>query len=970
VALIIGNGDYAKVSKLPNATRDAEAMAALFRNADFDVVEDKRDLGLAALRRALRDFTDHVRDADIAVVSFAGHGIEVNGTNYLIPVDATLERDIDVEDEAVSLERVTQILEQAKRLRLVILDACRDNPFVRSMKRTVANRSIGRGLAEVRVLTADTLIAFAAKAGSTASDGEGTNSPYTLALGKHLGTPGLDIRLALGRVRDEVLEGTRGKQEPFVYGSLGGAEISLVGAKSRTQATPEVKAPMPLSEAAEAWDRIKDSSNIAVLEAFILRFKETFYADMVRTRVDELKNRQAALAQSPTAPKDAPNAPLAPQARPAQSLRSAADVLERIMPAIVSIEVKTSPKQSPKESKSSSGEGVQTGQASGFTISANGLVVTSYAAVTSAESITVRLADGTRQDARLIGAHAATDLALLEIKRHGTYPFLAFSKRNVSVGERVLVAGNPYGLDGSARTLQVSGWQKLGVLFESIELSPGLVKGEGGAPLVDMAGTVVGVNYAFRSGTDSANSVGYAIPANVAAEVIDQLQRSAAINDEAALTRATGKSRELSREPAIDLSLEVPQNLSRLAREAVVSLNVQIADKPEVKGSGMLVSADGYVLTANHVVDAAKTITVKHSDGRSFEAKLIGKDPRTDIALLKVSSADRLPFLNFARHPQRKGDIVFALEGTDTTSAVVASGIVSSLARDIGAGPYDDYIQTDVATDGHDAGSPLLTLDGEVAGMRAAIYSGSGKFEGIAFAVPANILRDVSSQLQTQGVVERGWLGVKIQNIDEAMAAALGISETTGALIAKVETPSPAADAGLVAGDVILSVNGNKVLDSRGLARQTAGYAAKAKVDIRILRGLKEQTLAVTLGRLPVPAESITAEPANANAALPRVKADEQSASKLSQLGLTVAPGVGIAKGKVVITKVEGDSDAAQKGVKSGDVVLEVGGMKMTKPTDVADAIKEAGKLGRGAVLVRVQSGSETHFVAVQLRRP
>jgi len=242
VALIVGNSAYANVGALPNPRRDVAVMESLFRKAGFDVVEVKRDLGVAAMRRALRDFSDQVRDADIAVVSYAGHGIEVNGSNYLIPVDAVLERDIDVEDETVPLERVTQVLEQAKRLRLVILDACRDNPFARSMRRTVAGRSIGRGLAPVEVTVSDTLVAFAAKGGSTAADGEGKNSPYTTALAKHLTTTGLDVRLALGRVRDEVLKTTGNKQEPFVYGSLGGAEIALVPAP-KSEAPPTVELP-------------------------------------------------------------------------------------------------------------------------------------------------------------------------------------------------------------------------------------------------------------------------------------------------------------------------------------------------------------------------------------------------------------------------------------------------------------------------------------------------------------------------------------------------------------------------------------------------------------------------------------------------------------------------------------------------------------------------------------------------------
>src|SRR5262245_43278670 len=228
VALVIANGAYTRVGKLDNPARDAGAVEKMLRGAGFETVEVMRDLGNIAMRRALRDFSNQARGADIAVVFYAGHGIEVNGNNYLIPVDAGLEHDIDVEDETVPVERVSQVLEQAKRLRLVILDACRDNPFVRSMRRTIGSRSIGRGLAKVEVLTIDTLIAFAAKAGSTAEDGRGSNSPYTTALVKHLATPGLDVRLAFGRVRDEVLHSTKGKQEPVYYGSLGGAEIALV----------------------------------------------------------------------------------------------------------------------------------------------------------------------------------------------------------------------------------------------------------------------------------------------------------------------------------------------------------------------------------------------------------------------------------------------------------------------------------------------------------------------------------------------------------------------------------------------------------------------------------------------------------------------------------------------------------------------------------------------------------------------
>jgi hypothetical protein len=248
VALVLGNGAYANVPKLSNPPRDAAAIASLLREAGFEVVDVRSDLGSLALRRAIRDFADRVRDADTAVVFYAGHGIEVNGTNYLIPIDAVLERDLDVEDEAVPLDRISQILEPAKRLRLIILDACRDNPFARSMKRSVGSRSIGRGLAKVEVLSSDTLVAFAAKHGATAADGDGANSPYTTALIRHLTTPGLDLRLALGKVRDEVLKSTDNKQEPFVYGSLGGAEIALrpaIPSQPQARSEPQTTALSP-----------------------------------------------------------------------------------------------------------------------------------------------------------------------------------------------------------------------------------------------------------------------------------------------------------------------------------------------------------------------------------------------------------------------------------------------------------------------------------------------------------------------------------------------------------------------------------------------------------------------------------------------------------------------------------------------------------------------------------------------------
>ena len=251
VALVLGNSAYQNVAPLANPVNDSARIAATLKDAGFDVVDSRRDLPAAETRRALRDFADRARDADIAVVYYAGHGIEVDGGNYLIPVDARLERDTDIYDEGLSLDRILIAIEPAKKLRLVILDACRDNPFARTMKRTVASRAIGQGLAKVEPTSPNVLIAYSAKAGSTAADGDGKNSPFTAALSHHLTKPGLDVRRAFGFVRDEVLKTTGNKQEPFVYGSLGGEDVPLVPAPVRRprqrpqRRQPSVRRPKP-----------------------------------------------------------------------------------------------------------------------------------------------------------------------------------------------------------------------------------------------------------------------------------------------------------------------------------------------------------------------------------------------------------------------------------------------------------------------------------------------------------------------------------------------------------------------------------------------------------------------------------------------------------------------------------------------------------------------------------------------------
>ncbi len=287
-ALIIGNSAYSHVPALPNPQRDAAAIGLLFKSIGFDTVQIKENLSISDFRRVVRDFTDVSQNADIAVIYFAGHGIEVDGVNYLVPVDAAMKRDVDVEDEAVSLDRILKVLEPAKKFRLVILDACRNNPFANTMRRTLASRSVGRGLAKVEPTTSDTLIAFAARAGSTAADGDGSHSPFAAALIKHLPTPDLDVRIVFGRVRDEVLHETGNSQEPFVYGSLGGSSVVLAslsadrpdanaaGAGSQTR-------PAVTGEEIRDYEFASKVGTRSAWDAFLAKYPTGFYAELAKS---------------------------------------------------------------------------------------------------------------------------------------------------------------------------------------------------------------------------------------------------------------------------------------------------------------------------------------------------------------------------------------------------------------------------------------------------------------------------------------------------------------------------------------------------------------------------------------------------------------------------------------------------------------------------------------------------------------
>ena len=293
VALVMGNSAYKNVARLANPVNDAALVGEMFKKAGFDSVDIKLDLDVATMRKALRDFGGRAREADVAVIYYAGHGIEFDGTNYLIPTDATLETDSDVLDETLSLDRALFAIEAAKQLRLIILDACRDNPFAKTMKRTIAARGIGRGLAKVEPTSPNTMIAFAAKAGSTASDGDRKNSPFTTALVERLPMPGLDLRKAFGFVRDDVLKSTGYQQEPYVYGSLGGDDVSLVPAKPAAAPGAQVN---PQDGIRRDYELALQAGNRDAWEAFLQAYPDGFYAGLARAQLKKVEAEEARAA--------------------------------------------------------------------------------------------------------------------------------------------------------------------------------------------------------------------------------------------------------------------------------------------------------------------------------------------------------------------------------------------------------------------------------------------------------------------------------------------------------------------------------------------------------------------------------------------------------------------------------------------------------------------------------------------------
>jgi serine protease Do len=380
--------------------------------------------------------------------------------------------------------------------------------------------------------------------------------------------------------------------------------------------------------------------------------------------------------------------------------------------------------------------------------------------------------------------------------------------------------------------------------------------------------------------------------------------------------------------------------------------------RPMSQGSGFFISEDGYLVTNNHVVEGGSDFTVVMDDGTELNAKLIGTDQRTDLAVLKVEEAREFTYVAFADDSKvRVGDWVVAVGNPFGLGGTVTAGIVSARGRDIGAGPYDDFIQIDAAVNRGNSGGPAFNLNGEVVGINTAIFSPSGGNVGIAFAIPASVAKDVVNGLIEDGSIERGWLGVQIQDVNDDIAESLGLDEAKGALVSEAQPESPALKAGVNSGDVIVAVDGKDVKSPRELARMIGNLDPGKEVELTLWRNGKAETVGVTLGEMPATQQVASAEQPNA----------PTGGDTLEGFGLTVTPaedGNGL-----VVTDVAPDGEAAMRGIQAGDVIVSINSKEVKASADVDEAVKAATDAGRKAVLLQVKRDDANRFVALPVER-
>ncbi|MGH6842520.1 MAG: Do family serine endopeptidase, partial [Methylocella sp.] len=366
----------------------------------------------------------------------------------------------------------------------------------------------------------------------------------------------------------------------------------------------------------------------------------------------------------------------------------------------------------------------------------------------------------------------------------------------------------------------------------------------------------------------------------------------------------------------------------------------------QAQGSGFIISPDGYVVTNNHVVENATDVSVTLDNGKTVPATIVGTDKKTDLALLKVKEGGAYQYAEFAKTAPRVGDWVIAVGNPFGLGGTVTAGIISARGRDIGAGPYDDFLQIDAPVNRGNSGGPAFNSQGQVVGVNTAIFSPSGGSVGIGFAIPAETAQTVIAALKDKGVVARGWIGVQIQPVTAEIADTLGLKSDKGALVAEAQPNSPASAAGIKSGDVILGIDGERIDGPRDLARKVAALGPGKKTDLIYWHDGSEKTASIKLGSLPDDKE------ARIN---PGMSQDNKA---FGGLGLTLAPASsvqGAGSHGVVVSDIDPDGVAAQKGLQIGDVILEAGGRAVNQPADISAVLAEAKKDNRKAVLLRVK---------------
>ena len=387
-------------------------------------------------------------------------------------------------------------------------------------------------------------------------------------------------------------------------------------------------------------------------------------------------------------------------------------------------------------------------------------------------------------------------------------------------------------------------------------------------------------------------------------------------------------------------------------------------------GSGFFISNDGYIVTNNHVIAGADEITVVLHDDTRFDATIVGRDPKSDLAVLKIDYDGKLPYAEFGNSDKsRVGDWVVAIGNPFGLGGTVTAGIISARGRDINSGPYDNFIQTDASINRGNSGGPMFNLDGDVIGVNSAILSPSGGSVGIGFAIPSNEVSKVVKQLIKHGEVKRGWLGVHIQGVSEEIAETLGLDKPTGALVANVMEGGPAAKGKIMAGDVILEFNNVEVPEMRRLPKIVADTDVGDEVDVLIWRDGKEITLQINVGQLDD--EVIAAARSNNNGDASRVVNIEALGMSVASVTDEVRERFELgedAKG-VIVVAVDNDGQASKKNLRPGDLIIEASKHEITKPSEIQDRIKEARKAGRKSILLLVEGQAGLRYVGLNIEK-